>query len=67
MIKSGSSATAVMFTLPSGYRPEFQELHASHSAAGVCRIDIFANGEVSAPTGGSTTWTSLNGITFKAV
>lgn len=64
--KNGSATNAVMFTLPSGYRPEERQAHASYSDAGACRIDIRTNGEVYAPIGGSTTYTSLSGITFKA-
>lgn len=66
-IRNGSSATATMFTLPNGgYRPAADLVFPAMSAAGsgVCRIDITSSGAVSAAAGGSTTWTSLSGISF---
>lgn len=66
LVKNGSSATAIMFILPAEYRPAYKEHLSSHSAASACRIDILANGTINCPSGGSTTWTSIDGITFRA-
>lgn len=66
LVKSGTAANAIIFILPAGYRPSAHELQTSFSAAGACRIDIDANGNIWAFTNGSTSWLSLDGITFRA-
>jgi hypothetical protein len=66
MIAGGSSATATMFILPAGYRPILRVLSGQHSAAGFCRVDVQVDGTVSAISGGSTSWVSLENIIFKA-
>lgn len=75
LIKNGSSASAVMFTLPVGYRPVvtgnqnyalFPAINPNYSSNLGCRINIY-DGEVSqSSTNGSTLWVSLSGISFKA-
>jgi len=64
LLKNGSAADAVMFTLPDGYRPEKRELFISYSAAGATRLDVFSTGAVQAVTNGSTSWTSIDGLIF---
>lgn len=68
LVKTGSSATATIATLPSGYRPAKTSLFLTQSAlgTGACRIDITNAGVISAQAGGSTTYTSLGGICFYA-
>jgi hypothetical protein len=64
LIKSGTVTNAA-FTLPSGYRPAATEVQpiVSNGAAGY--IDVLTNGMVRV-MGGSSTWASLDGITFRA-
>ena len=64
ILKDGSGVTLDMFSLPQGFRPAFQELFAGVSNNGFCGIEVSANGDVRAYTGGSATWTSIDGITF---
>ncbi len=71
MKKSDGRRTPVglVFTLSAGYRPEYRELQSSiaqKSEDSRCRIDILPNGEVHVVEGGSSGWTSLDGITFRA-
>jgi len=63
-LKDGSSVTADMFSLPDGFRPIYRNAFASYSNNGVCRIDVDTNGDVWASAGGSTTYTSIDGLTF---
>ena len=65
LLKDGSSASAVMFSLPEGFRPTYRNLFASYSSSGVCRIDVDIDGDVHAQAGGSTTWTSIDGLIFE--
>jgi hypothetical protein len=62
MVKTGSIGT-VIFVLPSGYRPtnELNFLIISNAAVG--QLTIFTNGNVKA-TVGSSSWFSLDGISF---
>jgi hypothetical protein len=64
VVKSGSSATAVIMTLPAGYRPaEIRRLAAAaNSALGI--VEITTGGAVSFVVGGSTTQSSLDGLEF---
>lgn len=67
LMKSGSSATAVMATLPEGYRPETYTMFPTYSAAGgAARVDVRSDGVILASQNGSTTYTSLAGINFYA-
>ena len=65
MLKDGDAANDVMFSLPEGFRPTYRNLFASYSNSGVCRIDVDTDGDVHAQTGGSTTWTSIDGLIFE--
>lgn len=62
LIKSGT-VPAVIFTLPTGYRPTRAQHFsiAANGAFGYARVD--ANGDVVA-AGGSNTWFDLSGIVF---
>ena len=53
--------------LPPGYRPQFNTLcsTACSSASGFGRVDVFPNGQIHV-TNGHGTWTSLDGIAFRA-
>ncbi|MEE9430690.1 MAG: hypothetical protein V3V16_06585 [Melioribacteraceae bacterium] len=65
MIKSGASGT-VIFTLPNGYRPQYHEVHSTISfGTNAARWDILANGDVKMIVG-SSSYFSLDGITFRA-
>ena len=72
LVKSGSSASAVMFTLPTGYRPAYDVYHVGMSYSTIAAttyatiIKVGSNGEVSAYYGGSTTYTSISGVSFYA-
>ena len=65
LLKDGDAANDVMFSLPEGFRPRYRNLFASYSNSGVCRIDVDTDGDVHAQTGGSTTWTSIDGLIFE--
>ena len=67
--KSGTSATAAIFTLPAGFRPALaQRFHvgADTAASIVDLVDVAADGTVAIVQdfGGATTRTNLNGISF---
>ncbi len=70
LVRDGANAT-IIFTLPTGYKPEKRELHVVATGddprAQAGRCDIAANGDVIAqrksPAG---VWFSLDGIKFKA-
>ncbi|KAA3613647.1 MAG: hypothetical protein DWQ05_15305 [Calditrichaeota bacterium] len=65
LVKNGIIRRAI-FKLPSGYRPEKQELQIACTHPNVTgRIDIKTNGDVFVDAG-SNLWISLDGITFKA-
>lgn len=74
LTQSGSAATAVMFTLPAGYRPLSFGGSAIDDviiAPGVANglagsVRVKQNGDVYFANGGSTTWCSLDGVTFRA-
>jgi hypothetical protein len=62
LVKGGSG---LIFTLPSGYRPPYRELHAVITHPNVAgRIDITPDGQVLMIIG-SAEWISLDGITFR--
>lgn len=67
LVKSGTQGT-VIFTLPVGYRPVGTIMFTSNSNGAFARIDVFANGNVTATTAPSPgSWLSLGGLSFKAV
>lgn len=65
-IQGGSAFNANMFVLPVGYRPPKNMMWYAGSALATqqCRVDVQSDGVVRCNTGGSTTWTSLDGINF---
>ena len=66
LIKNGvTSEGAVIFTLPSGFRPEFKEIFTIHQDNTVGRIDVNDNGNVIVVRAGAV-FTSLAGISFLA-
>ena len=67
LIKSGTtSAETVIFTLPTGYRPQASEKFFCVSANAICVIDVYSSGAVAIKTGANATWLSLSGISFRA-
>jgi hypothetical protein len=64
LVQSGTSASAVIMTLPVGYRPVAEKIMAARSFAGAAEIRIATNGNVSFASGGSTTWNSMDGVSF---
>ena len=66
LIKNGvTSEGAVIFTLPSGFRPEFKEIFTIAQDNTVGRIDVNDNGNVLVVKAGAV-FTSLAGISFLA-
>lgn len=69
LIKNGVAGT-VMFTLPSGYRPEFQQIRITMANTGAAnimqRITLQTDGDVIHDAAGGTSWVSLDGISFRA-
>lgn len=75
LIKSGAFSSPngdkPLFTLPGGYRPASQELHAVTSNGSnntnpkLGRVDIMPDGKVFV-VGGNNGWLSLDGISFRA-
>jgi hypothetical protein len=63
LAKDGSS-TAVIFTLPEGYRPPYRVQCTSVSNNQVCTIEIQDDGDVLKPSGGTNAHVSLSGISF---
>ena len=66
MVKDGSLGGAVFFTLPAGYRPVDHIIFGSIANGAIARIDVQSTGDVTAEAGCSATWTSFDGITFRA-
>ncbi|MBK8434461.1 MAG: hypothetical protein IPL28_25625 [Chloroflexi bacterium] len=64
VLKSGSSATAVMFNLPAAYRPSETRRFAGAANSAVGIIEVTTGGDVSFVVGGSTTQSSLDGVRF---
>jgi len=64
LVRAGSPAQSVIFTLPAGYRPAAQLGFATVSNGALGRIDVRSNGEVFVDTG-SNVWIFIN-INFKA-
>ena len=65
MLKDGDAENDDMFSLPQGFRPAFGESFPGVAKSGFCGIVVDADGDVRAYTGGSTTWTALDGIIFE--
>ncbi|HEX8010206.1 MAG TPA: hypothetical protein VF814_04640 [Casimicrobiaceae bacterium] len=67
MMKDGTSAGADMFVLPVGDRPSKIKIIATIAAGPILTgLYIFPDGRVAAGVGGSTTWTSISGVSFHA-
>ncbi|MFC1783955.1 hypothetical protein ACFL02_10320, partial [Planctomycetota bacterium] len=69
VVKDGTINYAI-FTLPSGYRPEYREVHAtvtydSSDGNAMARVDVLSNGVVVASKGNNA-YVTLDGITFRA-
>ena len=64
--KSGDSN--VIFTLPTGYRPEYEYIYAVASGHTLvpCRIDLTVKGEILVTAGTPGEYVSLDGISFRA-
>jgi hypothetical protein len=66
LVRSGKIGFSI-FTLPIGYRPEFQNIFAASTAPDVyARLDVLTDGRVFPQTGSANSWLSLDGITFRA-
>ena len=66
LIKNGvTSEGTVIFTLPSGFRPEFKEIFTIAQDNTIGRIDVNDNGNVIVVRAGAV-FTSLSGISFLA-
>lgn len=68
LVKNGSSGSAIIFQLPAGYRPANSKLFSTIvSGATGCEMTIDSGGDLYSPSGSaSTTWTSLENISFLA-
>lgn len=62
LVKSGTSGTAI-FTLPTGYRPEYTQILPTFTDTGIGQIRIGADGIVT-HTNGGTGYISLSGMSF---
>lgn len=68
MVKNGSSLTAVIMNLPAGYRPAYTHYFASVSNDVFARLDVRNSGDVAVgASSGSTTYVSLDGISFPTI
>lgn len=66
LIKSGATAAeTVIFNLPTGYRPAYNEKFYGVSVNDICIFDICSNGDVIIKSNVKPGWVSLSGITFK--
>ena len=64
-VKTGTPPSTV-FTLPTGFRPKNKEVFAVIAYGTVGQVDVDTDGTVDV-IAGSSTYTSLSGITFAAV
>lgn len=64
LVKSGSSAGATIMTLPTGFRPLFTHIFAAVSNDLFCEVRVDTGGNVFATIGASTTYISLDQISF---
>ena len=62
LVASGTLGAAIA-TLPPGYRPAERLLMQTPAAGAHSRLDVWANGQITAH-GASNTWVSLDGISF---
>lgn len=69
LIKNGTTTNGTILNepLPVGYRPAKQEVFLVATITGVARIDVYPNGQIIGARDLNATWTSLSGISFKAV
>ena len=64
LIKSGTIGQAA-FTIPPGFRPEYDQLFGTVSNSAIGRVDVTRAGLV-IPSVGSNAWISLDGLIFRA-
>lgn len=64
LVKDGTINTTI-FTLPAGYRPEYQQLFVALEESTLGRVDVLADGQVQMKQGVGTNWLSLDGMTFR--
>lgn len=68
LIKDGVTvAGTVIFALPEGHRPSSNLVFVEWGNLGSCRIDVKVDGTVTAESNVSAAFTSLAGISFRAV
>jgi len=66
LVKSGTATQGtVIATLPAGYRPAQSKIYPVTQNWNLGRVDIKSNGDIVLQIG-SSSWTSLDGINFKA-
>lgn len=65
-VKTGGAAPTTIFTLPAGYRPEYDADFMCVANDAVSRVTINATTGVVSQETGSDTWLSLHGISFRA-
>lgn len=66
MIKNGNSTSAVITTLPVGFRPSIRQLFSVISFGSSSRIDVIPDGNVQAINITNVGWCCLDGISFYA-
>ena len=64
LIKDGSPATTDITSLPPGFRPSLIHLQATVCNNAIAYLGVFPDGDVQLNSGGSATWSSLDGIIF---
>jgi hypothetical protein len=64
LVKNGSAANATIFQLPAPYAPSYTFIVPTVAADAFCEVRIDTSGNVTATTGGSVSWTSLDSISF---
>ena len=72
MVNRGASALTLstVFTLPDGYRPAKRSLLTATATGALARVDVYSDGQVqlvsgTVGTGGSSSYLSLEGISFR--
>ena len=64
IICKNNPPSGTLFTLPSGFRPQFQEVLAAVTQSGTGRVDVNSDGTI-VPNGlSSGNWVSLDGLSF---
>jgi hypothetical protein len=67
LIKDGTATSGTdLFTLPVGFRPQYQHIFTTMSNSAIARVDVKTDGTIDILNGGSSNWISLSGIMFKA-